>query len=603
VSRKAGLPDTGMSGKIAGYRVEGDIGHSDMAAVYLARDERLDRQVALKVLVPELADDAAFRTRLLNESRAAADLRHPHIIPVYEAGDAGGILYVAMRYVPGGDARSLLSRLGPLPFAAASNVITQVASALDAAHAHGLIHCDVKPANMLLETGSTSAGTMSAGSAAGDSAPHQADGRTDHVYLADFGMGTDTSPGEGMTTGQFTKTFDYVAPEQIQGRDLDGRTDLYSLACAGFELLCGTPLFEQDQGLTVMYAQLYVPPPSAKARRHDLPAAVDQVLATALAKNPADRYATCTLFAEELAAALGLARAAGSAAGPEAKPEVAHISASAPSRPDAPQTTDEQTVDEQTVDEQTADQQTGEEQTAPGPDQLSPESASEPDLQLPPRRRRVISVNLAIVAAAVTVLAIIGTVAIGVAAPKVAAPQAPAVSRAAAASVPLPTPSATPPTPSPATSASASASSQAAALDALLDSSAATRKALHGAVSEVSTCTNLSSATKQIQNAVSQRSTEYSQASALSASALTNGSAVKSDLMTALRTSLDADRDYLTWAQQQLNQGCTPTVQSSAYTAAYTADQVANAAKEAFVQVWNPVAARYGAQQKSPDSI
>ena len=126
-----------MSGKIAGYRVEGDIGHSHMAAVYLATDQRLNRQVALKVLAPELAGDAAFRTRLLNESRAAADLRHPHIIPVYEAGDAGGILYVAMRYVPGGDTRSLLSRLGPLPFAVASNIITQVASALDAAHSAG----------------------------------------------------------------------------------------------------------------------------------------------------------------------------------------------------------------------------------------------------------------------------------------------------------------------------------------------------------------------------------------------------------------------------------------------------------------------------------
>ena len=145
--------------------------------------------------------------------------------------------------------------------------------------------------------------------------------------------------------------------------------------------------------------------------------------------------------------------------------------------------------------------------------------------------------------------------------------------------------------------------SQAAAVNNLLSSSAATLKALQGAVSEVSNCTDLSSAVRQIQNVVNQRSTEYNQASALATSALANGVAVKSDLIAALRNSLDADKDFLTWAQQQLNPGCTPTAQSSAYNAAYNASQQAGASKKAFIQVWNLVAAQYGIQQKSPGTF
>ena len=137
----------------------------------------------------------------------------------------------------------------------------------------------------------------------------------------------------------------------------------------------------------------------------------------------------------------------------------------------------------------------------------------------------------------------------------------------------------------------------------LLSSSAATRKALQGAVSKARDCTDLSSAVSQIQNAVNQRNAEYNQASALSTSALTDGAIVKTDLTAALRNSLDADRDYLAWAQQQLKLGCAPATQSSAYDAAYNADQQADAAKAAFVQVWNPVAARYGIRQESPGSI
>src|SRR5262249_19665613 len=155
------LPGSGMAGKIADYRLDGYIGHGSMATVYLARNERTDHTVALKVLAPELARDAALRTRFLPESRAAAAVDHPNIIPVYDVGDAGGTLYVAMRYIQGGDARALLNRLGPLPFGRAWSIIAQVASALDAAHANGLIHRDVKPTNMLLEAGGNGGGRAS----------------------------------------------------------------------------------------------------------------------------------------------------------------------------------------------------------------------------------------------------------------------------------------------------------------------------------------------------------------------------------------------------------------------------------------------------------
>jgi serine/threonine protein kinase len=524
---------SGTDPVLAGYQLGECIGRGDVAVVRLARDQRLDREVAVKILVPELAGDAAFRARFLSESRAAAAIGHPHIVPVYEAGDAGGILYVAMRYVGGGDARSLLSRLEPLPLDWAWSVIAQTASALDAAHGHGLIHRDVKPANLLLDAGR-------------------------HVYLSDFGMGRDLSPGEIIAAGH-AGALDYLAPEQIQGRVVDGRADLYSLACAGFELLCGTPPFGPDQGLTVMYAQLYAPPPAAAARRPDLPAAVDLVLATALAKNPADRYATCGQFAEELRAALGLAES-----GP----------ASSQDRP------------------------AGEHGSAPEPEpgQASPD-LDRPSPRQPRRRSRVIALILALAA-----VGIAAAVAIGVVLSASPARSKLAVSSPAAASA-RSSASASPSAPAPPSpSAPPLASSQATTVSDLLSSSAATRKALQGAVSEARDCTDLPSAIGQIQAAVNQRSTEYSQASALSTSALADGAIVKTDLTSALHSSLEADRDYLAWAQQ-LKLGCVPATQSSAYDAAYQADQQANAAKEAFIQVWDPVAARYGIQPESPGSI
>jgi serine/threonine-protein kinase len=582
-----------MPGSIAGYLLEGYIGQGGTGAVYLARDERLGRKVAFKVVAPELARDDAFRARFLRESREATVVGHPHIIPVYQAGEADGMVYLAMRYVQDGNVRSLVSRSGSLDSAQAWSIIAQVASALDAAHAHGLIHRDVKPASMLVDaSGEADSGT-----------PYQVRrGDVAHVYLSDFGMSMNPPPGESSPTGQYAGPLDYVAPEQIRGRTLDGRADLYSLACAGFELLCGTPPFAQDQGLTVMYDQLYVPPPPATVRRPDLPAGVDAVLARALAKNPADRYATCGEFAEELQAALGLRpvrsrpqRLAGSPAA--ARPSGAegsarpHQPAPAPvlAPPGAPGWTREPAPAMAVVPP------------------LDPVSVpADPDPAPPRRHPGRVRLIVAIAAVAITAAA----VAVGIGAAHTSK-SAPAASTTPATSAPPATP-ATPASSAvsspaasstPSVSASVLASRQATAVSNLLGSSAATRQALEGAVSQVRACTNLSGAVSQIQNVVNQRSTQYDRASGLPTADLASGALVKSDLITALRDSLNADRDYLTWARQQLTGGCTPGAQSSAYLTAYDADQQANAAKADFALVWDPVAARYGVSQQSPGSI
>ena len=198
-----------------------------MAVVFSATDERLGRQVALKILVPALTTDLAFRKRFLHESRAAAAVDDPHIIPVYDASEEAGILFIAMRLVPGRDVRTLLASEGPLPPGRAAAIISPVASALDTAHRAGLLHRDVKPGNMLL-----------------DSRPD----RPDHVYLSDFGLSKATLASAGMTgSGQFLGTPGYISPEQIQGRTVDGRTDQYSLACTAFEMLTGGPPFRSGK--------------------------------------------------------------------------------------------------------------------------------------------------------------------------------------------------------------------------------------------------------------------------------------------------------------------------------------------------------------------
>jgi hypothetical protein len=286
-----GSPVPASPAQLASYQMVEEIGRGGMAVVYRARDVRLNRWVALKVLGEDLARDDGFRRRFIRESRAAATVDHPNIIPIFDAGEAGGVLFIAMRYVGGQDVHSLLNRAGPLPAARAAGIVAQVASALDAAHACGLVHRDVKPANMLL-------GGLAE------------DGSEDHVYLSDFGISKTSQATTNLTlAGQVLGTLNYLAPEQIEGRTVDGRADAYSLACAAFEMLAGAPPFRRDQSLAVMWAQLSAPPPALTSARPDLPAAVDQVMFRGLAKIPEERYPSCRAFAAALQEACGVSPA------------------------------------------------------------------------------------------------------------------------------------------------------------------------------------------------------------------------------------------------------------------------------------------------------
>ena len=275
----------GAGSVVAGYRVESRIGIGGMAMVFRARDESLGRTVALKVLAPTLADDAAFRERFIRESRAAAVVDHPHIIPIFGAGEFEGVLYIAMRYVASGDLRALLQREGPLPPARAAFLLSPLASALDAGHAAGLVHRDVKPANILIDT---------------------SPGRPDHIYLSDFGLAKGNA-STGLTgTGQFLGTLEYCAPEQIGGKPARPQTDQYALGCVAYTMLTGAVPFPRDEVTAVLWAHMSEPPPAVTALRSDLPPAVDQVVARAMAKDPDKRYPSCAEFADALRAALGV---------------------------------------------------------------------------------------------------------------------------------------------------------------------------------------------------------------------------------------------------------------------------------------------------------
>ncbi|MGH2702192.1 MAG: protein kinase domain-containing protein, partial [Actinomycetota bacterium] len=259
----------------AGYRIEAMIGRGGMGLVYRAQDERLKRKVALKVLPPQKATDEAFRTRFIRESEAAASIDHPNIIPIFEAGEEAGGLFIAMRFVDGPDLKQYLTQRGPLSLDEATGLLDGVAGALDAAHAQGLVHRDVKPQNILISMGPASVATR-------------------HVYLTDFGLMKTKEVGREVTAeGQFVGTIDYVAPEQMEGRPLDGRADVYALGCVLYECLTGNVPFERGSDVSTMLAHMQEAPPSVRSNRPDLSPGIDDIIGRALAKSPEDRYPTC----------------------------------------------------------------------------------------------------------------------------------------------------------------------------------------------------------------------------------------------------------------------------------------------------------------------
>jgi tRNA A-37 threonylcarbamoyl transferase component Bud32 len=264
-----------IGAELAGYRLEATIGRGGMSVVYLAEDIRLGRRLALKVLAPELAEDDRFRERFVRESKIAAGLDHPNVVPIFDAGEAEGVLYIAMRYVDGMDLKNLIRRDGPLGGRQALSILAQIGSALDAAHTRGLIHRDVKPANVLVD-------------------PETDSDHMHHVYLSDFGLVKHAASTSGITgTGQFVGTVDYVSPEQVQGHPVDHRADIYSLGCVFYECLAGGVPFPRQDDVAKMWAHVHGERPSFAEMRPEIADAIDPVIAKALAMDPEDRYATC----------------------------------------------------------------------------------------------------------------------------------------------------------------------------------------------------------------------------------------------------------------------------------------------------------------------
>src|SRR4249919_2017115 len=254
--------------EFAGYRIERRLGRGGMGILYLAVEPGLDRRVALKLIAPEAVAEDLFAKRFAEESRIAASIEHPNVVPIYAAGEEGGVPFIAMRYVAGSDLGHRLVREGRLAPERAVALIAQVANGLDAIHAAGLVHRDVKPANVLLSGG-----------------------EADHAYITDFGVARNVATQSGLTqTGRFVGTLDYVAPEQISGAAVDARVDVYALGCLLFKLLTGEVPFPREGEAARLYAHLNDPPPAPSLYAPEVSMALDDVVIRAMSKVPEDRY-------------------------------------------------------------------------------------------------------------------------------------------------------------------------------------------------------------------------------------------------------------------------------------------------------------------------
>ncbi len=263
----------------AGYEVESVVGAGGIGILYRAIQVRLGRPVALKLVEPEVARDPVVRERLRREARAVASLDHPNVVPLYEAGEEDGTVYIVTRWVEGTELGTLIHRDGPLEPGRAARVAAQIAAALEMAHEGGLVHRDVKPSNVILTS-------------------------EDHVYLTDFGLAKRAETAPGLTrVDRMLGTVDYVAPEQIEGSEPDARSDVYSLGCVLFEMLTGDPPFaDQKGGMAKMWAQVNAEPPSVRDRRPDVPRALEDVIRRAMAKAPEARPTAAAFRAAVLAA-------------------------------------------------------------------------------------------------------------------------------------------------------------------------------------------------------------------------------------------------------------------------------------------------------------
>src|SRR4051794_21596370 len=255
--------------EFAGYRIEQRLGRGGMGILYLAHEPGLERRVALKLIAPEAAADEVFARRFAEESRIAAAIEHPNVVPIYAAGEVDGVPWIAMRYVAGSDLGRRLAREGRLAQGDAVEMVAQIGNGLDAIHAAGLVHRDVKPANVLLSDRPGG----------------------EHAYLTDFGVARNVATESGLTqTGRFVGTLDYVAPEQISGGPVDARADVYALGCLLFKLLTGEVPFPREGEAARLYAHLHDPPPAPSLYAPSLPMALDDVVIRAMSKSPEDRY-------------------------------------------------------------------------------------------------------------------------------------------------------------------------------------------------------------------------------------------------------------------------------------------------------------------------